>query len=112
MLAVGSLFSDQVEASADPNDSETVGMQCYAKAEQIFNMDRNKQSLTTVPAMGVMSTWNASRGHYTKARLYAGQSIRIAVEMGLHQENGVDEMDEDTREVRNATFWGAFMLDQ
>jgi hypothetical protein len=36
----------------------------------------------------------------------------MAVEMGLHEERAVDEMSEAAREVRNATFWGAYILDQ
>jgi hypothetical protein len=112
ILAVGCRFSDRVEARMDPDDSETAGVHCYAEAERLLSMCRRERSVTVVQAMGLMSTWNASCGHYRKARFYAGQSIRIAVEMGLHQERDIEEMSEDTREVRNTAFWGTFMLDQ
>jgi hypothetical protein len=112
ILAVGCQFSDQIEARTDTDDSETAGTHCYAEAERLLLMCHNERSVTVIQAMGLMSTWNASRGDYRKARFYAGQSIRMAVEMGLHEERCIDEMSEDIREVRNTTFWGAFMLDQ
>jgi hypothetical protein len=112
ILAVGCRFSDQIGARTDPVDSDTAGMQCYAEAERLLATCCQERSVTVVQAMGLMSTWNASRGDYRKARFYAGQSIRMALEVGLHQEQGVNEMSEDTLEVRNIAFWGAFMLDQ
>lgn len=112
ILAVGCRFSDHVRVRTDPDGSETAGAHCYAEAERLLSLCRGERSVTVVQAMGLMSSWNASCGHYRKARFYAGQSIRIAIEMGLHQEKGIDEMSEDTREVRSTTFWGSFMLDQ
>jgi hypothetical protein len=112
ILAIGCRFSDQLEARTDPDDSNTAGMHCYAEAERLLKICHKERSVTIIQAMGLMSTWNASRGDYRMARFYAGQSIRIATEMGLHQEKGTEKMSQDTCEVRNTTFWGAFMLDQ
>lgn len=112
MLAVGCRFSDQVEARMDPNDSDTAGMQFYLEAERLLALHRGERSATVIQVMGLMSTWNSSRGDYKKARFYAGQAIRMAVEVGLHLDGDPDEIADDTREVRNTTFWGAFMLDQ
>jgi hypothetical protein len=112
ILAVGCRFSDHVEARTDPDNSETAGMHCYAEAERLLKICHKERSVTIVQSMILMSTWNASRGDYRKARFYAGQSIRMATEVGLHQERDIDEMSEDAREVCNTTFWGAFMLDQ
>ena len=110
ILAVGCRFSDHIEARTDPHDSETAGMHCYAEAERLMTCHKDR-SVTVIQAMGLMSSWNASRGDYRKARFYAGQSMRMAVEMGLHQDNSTDET-KNFREVCNITFWGAFMLDQ
>lgn len=110
ILAVGCLFSDQIEARMDPHDSETAGMHCYAEAERLMLCHKDRP-VTVVQAMGLMSSWNASWGDYRKARFYAGQSMRMAIEMGLHRDSSTDET-KDYREVCNVTFWGAFMLDQ
>lgn len=112
ILAVGCLFSDQVEARMDPEDSDSAGMHCYLEAERLLSLCRGEQSVTVVQGMCLMSNWNASRGDYRKARYYAGQAIRTAVEMGLHQESDFSDLPDDTREVRYTAFWGAFMLDQ
>lgn len=112
MLAVGCRFSDQVEARMDPNDGDTAGMHCYLEAERLLSICRGERSVTVVQAMSLLSTWNSSRGDYKKAQFYAGQAIRLAVEVGLHLDGDMDEVPDDVREVRNTTFWGAFMLDQ
>jgi hypothetical protein len=112
ILAVGCRFSDQVEARMALDDIDTAGMQCYLEAERLLSMCRSERSVTTIQSMGLMSTWNASRGDYRKARFYAAQALRMAVEEGLHQDLDSHEIPDDVREVRNTTFWGAFTLDQ
>jgi ATP/maltotriose-dependent transcriptional regulator MalT len=87
-------------------------MYCYAEAERLLKKCGKERSVTTVQAISLMSTWNASRGDYASARFYAGQSMRMALEEGLHRESGAYEMSEDIRQVHNTAFWGAFMLDQ
>jgi hypothetical protein len=112
ILAIGCRFSDQVEARMVPDDVDTAGMQCYLEAERLLSMCRGERSVTLIQSIGLMSTWNASRGDYRKAQFYAAQALRIAVEVGLHQDGDSNEMPDDVREVRNTTFWGTFMLDQ
>jgi hypothetical protein len=56
-----------------------------------------------------MSVREASCGRYSESRYYAGQSSRLAIEMGLPRVSV--EGDEDEVTVRLATFWGAFALD-
>jgi hypothetical protein len=57
-----------------------------------------------------MSIREASYGREYESLYYIGQSIRLAVEMGLHRFD--DGSDEDELAVQSATFWGAFALDQ
>jgi len=61
--------------------------------------------------LGVMSLFEASRGRDSQSLFYSGQSIRMAVEMGLHCTVLEDEIPDIEREVRSATIWGAFTLD-
>lgn len=112
ILAVGCRFSDQLEARADPEDGDTAGLHCYREAERLLSLSRGEQSITVIQGMCLMSTWNSSRGDYKNARYYAGQAIRMAVEMGLHQDNDTSDPRNGMQEARNTTFWGAFMLDQ
>jgi hypothetical protein len=112
ILAVGSRFSDHADARTDPEDGDTAGMHCYLEAERLLSLCRGEPSVTVVQGMCLMSTWNASRGDYRKARYYAGQSVQMAVEVGLHRESDLGDMPDDVRELRNTTFWGAYMLDQ
>ncbi|KAF6515171.1 hypothetical protein HZS61_005077 [Fusarium oxysporum f. sp. conglutinans] len=56
-----------------------------------------------------MSIREASCGRGSESRYYAGQSIRLAFEMGLHRTP--DNGDQEELAVQLATFWGAFSLD-
>ena len=51
----------------------------------------------------------AGCGRDYESRYYAGQSTRLALEMGLHR---VEDSEHVHDAVRCATFWGAFSLDQ
>jgi hypothetical protein len=112
ILAVGCRFSEQVEARTDPDDGDTAGLHGYREAERLLSLSRGEQSITVVQGLCLMSTWNSSRGDYKRARYYSGQAIRMAVEMGLHQDHATSDPPSDIQEARNTTFWGAFMLDQ
>ncbi|KAI3400743.1 hypothetical protein diail_1952 [Diaporthe ilicicola] len=61
-------------------------------------------------ALGIMSIREASCGRDSESWYYAGQSIRLAVEMGLHRVRD-DSGSSDEVAVQAATFWGAFALD-
>jgi hypothetical protein len=114
MLAVGCRFSSSYGARADPNDMTTAGDHFFAEAVRIFEQQEDHHQLTTIQALGLMSIREASRGHTSSSIYYCGQSIRLAVEMGLHltmSSGGGDETIAE-RTVRCATFWGAFSLDQ
>jgi hypothetical protein len=50
-----------------------------------------------------------NRGRDVEGRYYSAQSIRLAIDMGLHRK--VDEGDWDLHYVQTLTFWGAFSLD-
>lgn len=114
MLAVGSRCSTHYSARADPNDSSTAGDHFFAEAVTLFEQEEDHHHLTTIQALGLMSIREASRGHTSSSIFYSGQSISLAVEMGLHLDMSRDKGSEmnDERMVRCATFWGAFSLDQ
>lgn len=110
LLALGCRFSTQPMTKANPNDPYSSGDHFFKESQRLFNEETDHHSLTTIQALGIMSIREASCGRDSESWYYAGQSIRLAVEMGLHRIH--DDDDEDELAVQSATFWGAFALDQ
>ncbi|KAH0592063.1 hypothetical protein MHUMG1_10196 [Metarhizium humberi] len=110
LLALGCRFSTHPMTRANPNDPYSSGDHFFKESQRLFNQETDHHSLTTIQALGIMSIREASCGRDSESWYYAGQSIRLAVEMGLHRIQ--DGLDEDELAVQAATFWGAFALDQ
>ncbi|KUI54136.1 Conidial development protein fluffy [Cytospora mali] len=111
LLALGCRFSSQPSTLANPNDPYSSGDHFFKESQRLFYREENHHSLTTIQALGIMSIREASCGRDSESWYYAGQSIRLAVEMGLHRINE-NSGDSDEVAVQAATFWGAFALDQ
>ncbi|KAH6607055.1 nitrogen assimilation transcription factor nira, partial [Trichoderma cornu-damae] len=109
LLALGCRFSAQPMTRANPDDPYSSGDHFFKESQRLFNDETDHHSLTTIQALGIMSIREASCGRDSESWYYAGQSIRLAVEMGLHRIHGDDE--EEELAVQSATFWGAFALD-
>jgi len=105
ILCLGCRFSDRRDMGVTPE-------QFFAEAELLWAAEQDSPSVTTIQAVSVMSSWEASCGRESQSRFYARQSIAMAVEMGLHAELDDIEMSVADYEVRTITFWGAFALDQ
>lgn len=110
LLALGCRFSTQPNTRANPNEPRTSGDHFFKEALRLLYREPNNHTLTTIQALGIMSIREASCGRDSESWYYAGQSVRLAIEMGLHRLN--DDGDEDELAVKAATFWGAFALDQ
>ncbi|TVY75969.1 Nitrogen assimilation transcription factor nit-4 [Lachnellula suecica] len=114
ILALGCRFSEQPNTRTDPRNSHTAGEHFFAEASRLLEVEVDRHILTTVQALGLMSIREASSGRSSRSLFLAGQSIRLAMEMGLHfepeHEGSTDAQMEHA--VRSATFWGAFSLDQ
>ncbi|KAI1350537.1 fungal-specific transcription factor domain-containing protein [Xylaria sp. FL0043] len=109
LLALGCRFSSQPTSRANPNEPKTSGDHFFKEALRLLSRETNNHTLTTIQALGIMSIREASCGRDSESWYYAGQSVRLAIEMGLHNLN--DDGDEDELAVQSATFWGAFALD-
>ena len=81
---------------------------------RLLNLEKDRHVLTTIQALGLMSLREASCGRSSQSLFLSGQSIRLAIEIGLHKDTPIDSsrQAEIDHEVRSATFWGAFSLDQ
>ncbi|KAJ0339998.1 hypothetical protein COL922a_003829 [Colletotrichum nupharicola] len=109
LLALGCRFSSKSSTRANPSDPYTSGDHFFKEAQRLFYLEDDHHTLTTIQALGIMSIREASCGRDSESWYYAGQSIRLAIEMGLHQLQ--DDGDHDEFAVQAATFWGAFALD-
>jgi hypothetical protein len=111
LLALGCRFSNQPNTRSVPDDPHTSGNHFFKECQRLFYQEQNHHKLTTIQALGIMSIREASCGRDSESWYYAGQSIRLAIEMGLHRLQS-DGKDDDESAVQAATFWGAFALDQ
>jgi hypothetical protein len=84
----------------------------FKEAERLLEHDQSIPSVTTIQALGLMSIFEASQGRSEQSVFYSGQAIRMVVEMGLHDDVGAVRLPVAEREVRRATAWGAYALDQ
>ncbi|KAL7621702.1 hypothetical protein AAE478_009029 [Parahypoxylon ruwenzoriense] len=109
LLALGCRFSSQPNTRANPNDPRTAGDHFFREALRLFYRESDHHTLTTIQALGIMSIREASCGRDSESWFYAGQSVRLAIEMGLHRLQ--NDGDEEEIAVQAATFWGAFALD-
>ncbi|KAK4187241.1 putative transcription factor [Podospora australis] len=110
LLALGCRFSSKPNTRANPDDPYTSGDHFFKESQRLYYQETNHHKLTTIQALGIMSIREASCGRDSESWYYAGQSIRLAIEMGLHRIQD-DGRDDDESAVQAATFWGAFALD-
>ncbi|KAI7759094.1 hypothetical protein LZL87_013947 [Fusarium oxysporum] len=109
LLALGCRFSTNLITRANSEDPQSAGDHFFKESQRLFDQETDHHSLTTVQALGIMSIREASCGRSSESRYYAGQSIRLAFEMGLHRTP--NKGDKEELVVQLATFWGAFSLD-
>ena len=109
ILSIGCRFSNDASSQFDLSDPNSTGEQFFIEAQRLLEAQETQHTVTTVQAMGLMALHQASHGRPSQSVFLAGQSIRLAIEMGLH----IDRKDHNIEEtVRSATFWGAYSLDQ
>ncbi|EXL64264.1 hypothetical protein FOPG_19468 [Fusarium oxysporum f. sp. conglutinans race 2 54008] len=109
LLALGCRFSTNLITRTHSEDPQSAGDHFFKESQRLFDQETDHHSLTTIQALGIMSIREASCGRGSESRYYAGQSIRLAFEMGLHRTP--DNGDKEELAVQLATFWGAFSLD-
>lgn len=122
MLAVGHRYlaaststSPEAGIETDPmvhgETGPEMGEAFQAEAERLLAEENGRSSLLTVQALGMLSIREASLGRNSTSSSYSCESIKMAVQMGLHRAclEGTSRSESD---VRAATFWGAFALDQ
>lgn len=116
ILALGAKYSDLPEARMYPDDPDTAGDHFFEECKRLFGSEE-LPSLPTTQALGLMALRQASRGKDQSSWNYARQSMRMAIDLGLHLDNEEHKIpgapfSKIDLEVRAATFWGCFNLEQ
>jgi hypothetical protein len=117
MLAMGAKLSDFPEARMYVDEPSSAGDQFFNEAQRLLGCE-DIPGLTTIQALNLMSIRQAGCGHDMSSWHYARNAMRIAIDLGLPN----DDPDQGSLEgngfsraecqVRVATFWGCFTLEQ
>lgn len=83
LLAFACAYSDRPEAREDPSDPRTAGDQFFAEAKRLLN-ENDSSNLTTVQALALMGLREVSCSRDSSGFQYAGRSVRMLIELGLH----------------------------
>lgn len=108
IAALGCKFSTRVEIREVFDEGEKF----YMEAEKLWQTRQDETSITTIQATALMSLWEAGKGQHRKGAFYSTQALSMAIEGCFHNDPVDDKQLRTTREVRSATFWGIFTLDQ
>jgi hypothetical protein len=118
IIALGARFSDlPIDGRKEPHDARTAGQPFFDEAKRLLG-EGETPSLTTIQALGLMSLRQASCGNDASSWHYARQSMRMAIDLDLHLDRPVSAasmgvtISQAEYEVRAATFWGCFNLEQ
>lgn len=112
VLALGCAYSDRLEARLNQQDPSTAGDHFFAEAKRLL-VDDDSSDLTTVQALAIMCLREASFGRDSSGFQFAGRSVRMLIELGLHLSIGPAGANLKPSEVeaRKNTFWGCFIYD-
>ncbi|KAJ9650353.1 hypothetical protein H2198_010336 [Neophaeococcomyces mojaviensis] len=117
ILAIGAKFSDFPEARENPDDPSTAGNHFFHEAQRLLGFE-DVPSVTTIQALNLMSLRQASCGNDMSSWHHARHAMRIAIDLDLPNDDPNQEYLRNSsnsrmeRQVRIATFWGCFSLEQ
>jgi hypothetical protein len=86
LLAVGCRFSTKSSGQAGVDRSRTASGPVLLRGQESVEAGSGRHVLCTVQALGLTSIREATCGHTSESVYYSGQSIRLAIEMGLYME--------------------------
>jgi len=117
ILAIGARFSDFPEVKDNSDDPASAGDQFFREAQRLLGLEE-VPTVTTIQALNLMSIRQAGSGKDMSSWHYTRYAMRIAIDLGLPNDDPNQEQADDTpssrmdRQVRVATFWGCFALEQ
>lgn len=94
----------------------TEGDQYHLKARILLDIEMEQPRITTVQAAAILAACEAVCDRDTRGWIYAGMSIRMAVDMGfqLNCDDWVKKnvITAEEAHMRKITFWGCFVFDR
>ncbi|KAK6858953.1 hypothetical protein PG995_004806 [Apiospora arundinis] len=108
ILALGCLFSSEAGSDRNLDDLRILSDHFFKESLRLAAQASTQYSLVNIQALGILSLRELRCGRNVESRYYAGQSMRLAVEMGLNKVGHGGE--EGHVAVSTTTFWGAFTL--
>ncbi|KAK8121339.1 hypothetical protein PG999_005459 [Apiospora kogelbergensis] len=109
ILALGCLISSESGSDHNPDDLRILSDRFFKESLRLAAQASTQHSLVNIQALGILSLRELRCGSNAEGRYYAGQSMRLAVEMSLNKVGHGGE--EGHMAVATTTFWGAFTLD-
>ncbi|KAJ9651204.1 hypothetical protein H2198_009506 [Neophaeococcomyces mojaviensis] len=117
ILAIGAKSSDLPEARENPDDPCSTGDQFFHEAQKLLALE-DVPSVLTIQSLNLMSIRQAGSGNDMSAWHYSRHAMRIAIDLDLPNDDPNEEHSSDSlysimeSQVRTATFWGCFTLEQ
>jgi hypothetical protein len=117
ILSIGARLSDLKEVRSNPDDASTAGDDFFAEAQRLLSHE-DIPCVTTIQALNLMALRQVSTGNDVSSWHYARNAMRIAIDIDLPSDDSNQEPMEPLafaraeRQVRVATFWGCFTLEQ
>lgn len=117
ILSIGARLTDFKEVRSNPHEPDTAGDDYFAEAQRLL-CHEDVPCVTTIQALNLMALRQASTGNDVSSWHYARNAMRIAIDIDLPGDDSNQEPVEPfvfaraERQVRAATFWGCFALEQ
>ncbi|OJJ76872.1 hypothetical protein ASPBRDRAFT_201951 [Aspergillus brasiliensis CBS 101740] len=108
-MALGCLYCEQIP----PQQRSSMGDDIFARAEQLHLLTKKSPSLESVQCLSLMSVYLQSTAKVYQCWMMAGEAIRMAQSIGLHEARSTAEIGSiSEREYMRRTWHGCVWLDR
>lgn len=135
ILAIGSRYSERLEARSSPGDPNTAGRIFLDLAEVLLHFDLKSPSITTIQSLGIMAMvyvvslssillcvsvltpgGRQAIGSDAKGWLRHGMATRLALDMGLNLDSAMlgrsHALPEEETKLRKQIYWALYCTDK
>ncbi|KAH6688366.1 fungal-specific transcription factor domain-containing protein [Plectosphaerella plurivora] len=115
ILAVGSRYSDKVDARTDPDDPRTAGRLFAERAEALMRSDIETPSIPTIQALAIIGTYQMASGPFL-GWLHHGMANRLMLDTGLNIHHravtGITALPPHEVRLRRQIYWALYCNDK
>ncbi|KAJ3538172.1 hypothetical protein NM208_g6023 [Fusarium decemcellulare] len=116
ILAMGSRYTDHLEARADHRDPNTAGLFFLEKAEKLLQPDLKSPSITTIQSLAIMAVLYVAVGSDASGWLHHGMAIRLVLDMGFNFDTtfltGSNSLSSEEVHLRRQIYWALYCTDK